>query len=74
MNTKFSANRRTFLKSTAVLGAAALSFLLDRGQPPAAPDHPRTQATTPKKTRYRLTAQIKKYYETAGLQEGRKTS
>ncbi len=64
MKTHFSNDRRTFIKRAALLGGSAMALALGvpRTARPAA-----VSAPEPKEQNqgYRLTAHIKKYYETA---------
>lgn len=64
MKTSFSSDRRTFIKRAALLGGSALALGL------VGPKQARTETTSAPETKakdqgYRLTAHIKKYYETA---------
>ncbi|MEE9911317.1 MAG: twin-arginine translocation signal domain-containing protein [Deltaproteobacteria bacterium] len=64
MKTNFSSDRRTFIKRAALLGGSALALAVGvpRTARPAAVSapEPKTQDQG-----YRLSAHIKKYYETA---------
>lgn len=66
MKTDFSGNRRTFLKNTAVLGGLGLLSLLGHGKNKDAEIKNIASASADSEG-YRLTEQIKKYYETARL-------
>lgn len=64
MKTNFSSDRRTFIKRATLLGGSALALALGvpkTARPAAAPaPEPATRNEG-----YRLTAHVKKYYETA---------
>ncbi|MRR15344.1 MAG: formate dehydrogenase [Deltaproteobacteria bacterium] len=64
MKTNFSSGRRTFIKRATLLGGSALALALGvpkTARPAAAPaSEPQAQNQG-----YRLTAHVKKYYETA---------
>lgn len=65
MKTKIFCDRRAFIKQVAVFGG--FGVLLGIGKPAAAVrDQPEKQAK-PYGQGYRLTEQVKKYYETARL-------
>ena len=67
MEIELAGNRRNFLKHAAIFGGVALSLLTGRKSTTAAPrpDDPSAEAVNG--TGYRLTAHIRKYYETARL-------
>ncbi|PKN17386.1 MAG: formate dehydrogenase [Deltaproteobacteria bacterium HGW-Deltaproteobacteria-6] len=64
MEIKVSSGRRTFLKRAVLLGGSALFAGVSKKivSDPATPD----KEPKPADQGYRLTAHIKKYYETAG--------
>ena len=67
MKIELTGNRRSFLKGAAILGGVTLSLLLGRKRSTAAPVKNDPPAKESNGARYRLTAHIKKYYETANL-------
>jgi hypothetical protein len=64
MNINTSSNRRTFLKGAVLLGGTALA-LAAGGRKKTNPETINPQPAAPDRG-YRLTAHIRKYYETAG--------
>ena len=64
MKTNFASDRRTFIKRAALLGGSALALALGvpKTAQPAAVSAPEPKAQD---QGYRLTAHVKKYYETA---------
>jgi hypothetical protein len=67
MKTDFSTHRRNFLKHTAILGGLGLLSMLGYKKTKTAEMKNVSPAASVNGQGYRLTEQIKKYYETARL-------
>jgi hypothetical protein len=66
MNRELSGSRRGFLKGTAAFGGSAL-LLFGMGKPTVNESKQPSPEAQPSRQGYRLTEQIKRYYETARL-------